>query len=586
MPPKVIRLFMWPFQHTFRILLRIAAEALLSSIGASCEVEVYLVGFRNDDGDNPICIEPENGYYTPEHFQDVLKHAEALYEQDPNSKTFHSHPRAHELYHNRLRNIMRARAIREVLEAKHPAAYRMFVGHGHVVDAYTVHVAIGLPSGFVDGVPALTTESRHEIAVTKSLLEAAMIELLNDAAIELRGPEPGAGPRIGRPAEEMARSAAHHFVQSVGVLAGFDYGTPLYEVLNEVSTMRYEQRVGRGRLLLVAPDAPHAERVVSFRRNVKLSQHRTLRKLVELSEAEGLSILTDGLAAYALGIARETYDAQEESMFLFSIAEQGSWELEHAGNRLLQVRFARPALPAHRVSRDQFDDLIVRVFRDAHAVDLPALWGLVECASQAAHGTMIVISDAAAAEASRLGGQALEVEPKKVGTEHIAAFTAIDGALLVDPSGTLHALGVILDGAASPAAGDPARGARYNSAIRYLESMAATPTVIVLVSEDGMINLLPALRPRVQRRTLLSLLDVLEEEAAKSEQHGFDAERFNRTYHRLSDLQFYLTPSQCETVNSLRKQVDERKTDPYEIRILWDDLVPSDELDDSYFIDA
>lgn len=39
--------------------------------------------------------------------------------------------------------------------------------------------------------------------------------------------------------------------------------------------------------------------------------------------------------------------------------------------------------------------------------------------------------------------------------------------------------------------GDRSRDARYNSAVKYLASAEDTPTVILLVSEDGMINLLP-----------------------------------------------------------------------------------------------
>jgi hypothetical protein len=37
--------------------------------------------------------------------------------------------------------------------------------------------------------------------------------------------------------------------------------------------------------------------------------------------------------------------------------------------------------------------------------------------------------------------------------------------------------------------GDPSRGARYNSAVRYVES-CKTPCMIIVVSEDGIIDLL------------------------------------------------------------------------------------------------
>jgi hypothetical protein len=51
---------------------------------------------------------------------------------------------------------------------------------------------------------------------------------------------------------------------------------------------------------------------------------------------------------------------------------------------------------------------------------------------------------------------------------------------------------VILDGRAS-GRGDGTRGARYNSALRYIES-SAYPCLAVVVSEDGMVDVLTSVR--------------------------------------------------------------------------------------------
>ena len=82
---------------------------------------------------------------------------------------------------------------------------------------------------------------------------------------------------------------------------------------------------------------------------------------------------------------------------------------------------------------------------------------------------MLVISERAADEAARLGSQALTVEPTRLDDSLVRQVTGIDGAVLVDPSGRCHAIGVILDGTAT-GAGDRSRGARYNSAVKYLAS--------------------------------------------------------------------------------------------------------------------
>lgn len=81
---------------------------------------------------------------------------------------------------------------------------------------------------------------------------------------------------------------------------------------------------------------------------------------------------------------------------------------------------------------------------------------------------MLVISPAAADEAGRLGGQATAIVPCKPAPEVLEQVTTIDGALLVDPVGTCHAIGVILDGRATER-GTRTGGSRFNSAVPYVE---------------------------------------------------------------------------------------------------------------------
>ncbi len=63
----------------------------------------------------------------------------------------------------------------------------------------------------------------------------------------------------------------------------------------------------------------------------------------------------------------------------------------------------------------------------------------------------------------------------------IAAASAIDGGTLVDLEGSCHGIGIFLDGEAGDGE-NPARGARYNSAIRYLRKHP--DSLIAVVSED------------------------------------------------------------------------------------------------------
>ena len=147
----------------------------------------------------------------------------------------------------------------------------------------------------------------------------------------------------------------------------------------------------------------------------------------------------------------------------------------------------------------------------------------------------------------------------------------------------MHAIGVILDGVATEI-GDPSRGSRYNSAVRYLET-SEIATLFILVSEDGMINVLPDLRRRISRRELQDLIVNLRGEAEKVGEKDFNIEKFNNFYERLKSLNFYLSSEQCDAINELRRSVDDRPQDVYAVRIIRSDLQPDPDMNDSYFLD-
>ncbi len=58
--------------------------------------------------------------------------------------------------------------------------------------------------------------------------------------------------------------------------------------------------------------------------------------------------------------------------------------------------------------------------------------------------------------------------------------------------------------------GDPDRGARYNSALRCVHSQR-TACMAFIVSEDGGVDVVPELRPRISRRIIDDALWELED---------------------------------------------------------------------------
>lgn len=580
MARKSITLFMWGFQGSFRRSVEMGLEQSLRVLGIAAEPTVFLIGLLAEGGSrHPLCLEPEDGPIVPADFDGLDEKATELYEQDPDSKLHFSSRWHHEMRHREMRHRAYGTAISEVLEEK--LGLRFFVGLPTLVEEHFVFTAVGLPEETLDAAPQLRSGiALDRYPVTQSLLRGAIDETLRLSSRALHDPTAGSGISLGEDPADVAKAAGNALVRSATMLSGYEMPSELFDGLNRVATMRYERRVGNGSLILADAGSEHVIRSVTLREPVPIRETRTLRKLLEISSLRGESLLTDGNEAYGFGRQGEKYPEASESVFKVVVSGDGVWELRHSEVRLVTVRFGAPQLPEQPLGRDWLDEVCSRVFQEC---DTGALWALARSARNAEHGTMLVISEGAADEATRLKSQALTIEPARLAEEFVGNVTGIDGAVLVDPFGICHAMGVILDGTAS-SEGDRSRGARYNSAVKYLASAGKeTPTVILLVSEDGMINLLPDLRPRMRRVDRDTMLAELRNAAAIQPVH---AERFYKAYRRVEANAFYLSPEQIEEVNALRDDHWQRRiAEGATIRVIDSDLRPDPEMSDDYLKD-
>lgn len=121
------------------------------------------------------------------------------------------------------------------------------------------------------------------------------------------------------------------------------------------------------------------------------------------------------------------------------------------------------------------------------------------------HGTMFVIMEPADAlfETQRLGDKQYglpapeflqqkcgEYDRKELIEQEINHLNAIDGCVIFGTDGNLYGIGMILDGIAEKR-GSPARGARYNSALKYLTYLKkkSKRAMILVISEDGSVDI-------------------------------------------------------------------------------------------------
>jgi DisA bacterial checkpoint controller nucleotide-binding len=174
-------------------------------------------------------------------------------------------------------------------------------------------------------------------------------------------------------------------------------------------------------------------------------------------------------------------------------------------------------------------------------------------AIQEGKGAQLIFSEVASVEADRLLAQSIKVQPVKLTHELFNSLCSIDGGVLIDLDGTVFAAGVILDGIASTK-GNSARGSRFNSAVRYIEHFKDDkPTMIVVISEDRMIDLMPDLMPQISHSEILAVINSMRN---ISNEENLDRGYFYQAMDWLWSRRFYLRENECIQINDLKHQFE------------------------------
>ena len=588
--PRTITHFMWGFQQHFRIEQECAAEAVFKRLDDRLRPEVFLVGILADPALKqwPACVEPEDDFWIESAaFDGVPNIATRLVTTYPEAGMYQSHPRAQQYQDEDLTKRSIRDAISQVItgHATKPAGMTYRVSYPAKVEAYWVVVVLGLQEAVLDAHPSLLTahvamhEHRH-IPVPVSLLDAVATAFLGQATHDLLLPNPGDNGGRTDP-EELLRSAADALV--TGIVWRTDqhciegmYG--LCRSLTTLASLRYEKAAGTGRILLARRGHPAVTERVSFSTPTPLRAHRSVRKLLELS-SDDLPLFCDPERAYGLA-ERGAYDPKSEDLFDVRFLGHHRWELRHANQTLMSVEVGLPSLPKLPFNEEKLRTDLPRIFNGITPTNVDTLVALTKAAEKESHGTLLVITEDAATEARRLAPQGTPVAPFQVTPDTLPHLTPIDGALILDPSGVCHAIGTILDGKATEN-GDPGRGARYNSAVRYYES-ASAPCLLLVVSSDGGIDLVPNPRPAIRRSTVDDNIRTMQELANAPQ---INRRRYNTTLDWLNEHRFYLKEHDCETLNQLVTKTDERlrHDDEAQVWIVRQPFTPNPHMNDTQY---
>ncbi len=493
-PPIAAPASIWKHQRRYLEGAQSIAQALFDALDDDLRPYVQLLALPLDPTANlPVCQEPLESSLPIEVFADTVaqglvcpttgvRPAGLLQDSDVSP----AHMRAR--YENRSVRALVQRTLDELDDNAH---YQHFAGWPVRINGYLVFTLLRVQRKPLRAYPSLKPDRFYTDGkpLANSLVVGAVYRFNEECVKSLTEPEPGAGLLFRpRETEELLRASGKSLLDTPAHALGADPSVAqLFFTLNTISSLRYEGAEGIGRLLLAQRGHTNVEEVFALTCPTELSDYRAVRKLLEMTSHD-VHLLADGEKVYALGRQVGHYDASREDLFDIHFVKHYAWELAHAGQVLLRARYGLPTLPRPRLNRTRFKRDLKRTF-DLHRADkVSHLWDVVLEASKQPKGTLLVITTEALAEADRLKLQCTLIEPVPLTPLITQLITSIDGAVLLDPEGYCYSIGVILDGKAS-GHGTSTRGARFNSAVRYVES-SPYPCLVVVVSEDGMVDVL------------------------------------------------------------------------------------------------
>jgi hypothetical protein len=491
----------WGQQTAFRIEVQTLAQAVFDELDPKLRPEVFLAGLVADheDGVYPLFLDTPGEEEMPGLFQEASARAKEvraeLYEEarQEGKDPAKGDPRRRivlEAWRQAVESVLAGRAKDEGMVS--------FCSVPRPVEEFLVCTVLRLKRDVYRSYYQLRKDAgdlKHRRPA--SLVDAAVEQFMRRCVVGMAERHSGmSASMLDSDPEEILRAGGRLLTDAPALAGQSDLRLAgLFHACNTISSLRHEGKSSRGELLISAPDHPGIVRRVTLRRPVRLPDHVAVRKMLETNRP-GYSLLSDGATIYGLGATNLESSVPAQNLFSVRFVRHYTWELSYGTRSLMRVAYGHPRLPLSPLGEGDFDAVIQRTFPGVDDEGRRRLWAIAAAAIAQSHGTMVVFTEAAVSEAERLGQQAAPLEPMHPDRSAVLSLTNVDGALIADPAGVLHAFGVILDGKATTR-GDPARGARFNSALRYTGSSKA-PCVAVVVSEDGAVDLLTS-ADRAQR---------------------------------------------------------------------------------------
>ena len=578
---------MWEFQQYYQKYIENYSKNLFRKLSPKLIPNIFLLGILKEDSQNPsISLEPKIEGISIEKLKEIDKLAKKLYDEDPQKDKTHTQSYINENYHEDLR-------IKHLCEAAHrlidehfkPLKKISFVANPVRINKYDVFVILQFDEDIYNDFYRLKRTELEASNQRKSKIYGSLIDSVIDIflfkAIQL----------LYKPNQDRRNYSLHTDINEIIRIAGASFiGTAisaasnsratydLFNICNYISSLKYEGGTSKGKLLIAANNHPNVDLKINLKKTVPLSPSRILRKLLEIT-SDKLYLYTDGNEILGFAEINGSYDHKNENLFEVSFTGEQRWNLKHADKILMEVNYTNPDLPKNKLDKNKFEVALRKVF-DMSDDNIKMYQEVINSAVDQKHGTIIIISKEAKNEAIRLKNQSIMIKPHKPDHETIRLITTIDGAALFDDLGICHSIGTILDGHASNN-GSASRGARYNSAIRYIDEHK-NDAIAIIISEDGMVNLYPDLMSQINKSEIIDKLEILKKEL-NAEKPNYD--QYQPILFWFDEHRFYLREDICKELNMLKKKLEEKLIiDSSRSYVELLDFKPNPEIDDSYFI--
>lgn len=577
---KSITLFMWGYQQHFRWNIKYLMNNVLKVLGVTeFKAECLLIGVRIPNRQNPndVCVEPEDGKWPIELFDGLLDSIEVEVRNHPLQEIFYTDEQSmrdkpEKIYRDSVR--LAVQKAMKVYDSEH--GVQSFAGRPAPVDDHYITPVLQLPTSLFDHFRPLqeraTIIDNFISPSPASLIHAVVSEVLDEAHNELLRPDPGRDLVTKlRSSDEIIRRAAVSFMMTPGIAIrdnNFAEGIS-FEKFNMISSLMYEGTKGVGSLLLAKPEDSTVDFLVRFAKPVPFNKYRWSRKVLELASSGNPLIANCGEILGLGHIAAGVDPWKSQNVFQIDFLDHYYWRLSCGDEVMLVSKYGIPSLPQKIFNNDWHLDTYQRLFPKSCQKDINRFAELLETAASQRHGSMLVVAEDAASEADRLQGEGTRIEPVELTPDLYRQVSSIDGAVIIDPHGLCHAIGVILDGQSGLKC-TPSRGARYNSAIRYVDSSEKSRLAVV-ISDDQTIDIIPLPRPRIKRSALEKRISELEKATS---------ENYHSSINWLDNHRFYLDQKQCDRINEALERI---KKQPWKIWIHWSKFSPNSDFNESYY---